>query len=66
MTVRTVPLSSPEAGDPRMEGSVAERVAAVAALSAEGWRLAGRPLPAYSRSTMPVVITTLWEHSGRL
>jgi hypothetical protein len=49
-----------------MEGSVAERVAAVAALSAEGWRLAGRPLPAYSRSTMPVVITTLWEHSGRL
>lgn len=35
MTIRVVPLSSPEAEDPRMGGSVAERVAAVAALSAE-------------------------------
>ncbi|MFN2315450.1 MAG: hypothetical protein ABR551_03335 [Gemmatimonadales bacterium] len=66
MTVRTVPLASPEAGDPRMGGSVAERVAAVAALSEEGWRLAGRPLPVYSRATMPIRLATLADHPDSL
>jgi hypothetical protein len=64
MTARVVPLSSPEAGDSRMGGTVEERLAAVTALTLEAWRLAGRPLPAYTRATMPVVIATLKDHVG--
>lgn len=62
MTARVVPLTSAEAGDPRMGGTIDERVAAVALLTAEAWRLAGRPLPTYTRATMPVVVTTLKDH----
>jgi hypothetical protein len=66
MTVRVVPLASPEASDPRMGGTVEDRVAAVAELSAEGWRLSGRALPTYARDTMPVALTTLRDHRGSL
>jgi hypothetical protein len=64
MTARVVPLRSNEAGDPRMGGTVDERVAAVTMLTLETWRLAGRQLPTYSRATMPVVIATLKDHAG--
>ena len=64
MTVRIVPLSSGEASDARMGGTVDERVAAVALLTAEAWRLAGLPLPSYTRDTMPVVVSTLKDHVG--
>ncbi len=64
MTARIVPLGSDEAGDSRMGGTVDERVAAVAALTAEAWRLAGRALPTYLRATMPVVKATLATHRG--
>jgi len=63
-TGRVVPLRSAEAGDARMGGTLEERVAAVAELTAEAWRLAGRPLPSYSRATMPVVLATLKDHAG--
>jgi len=66
MTGRVVPLSSAEAGDPRMGGTVEERVAAVARLTAEAWALSGRPLPSYTRETMPVVLATLQDHPGSL
>jgi hypothetical protein len=66
MTGRVVPLTSPEAGDPRAGGSLEERLAAVAELSVEAWRLAGRPLPSYTRATMPVVLATLKDHAGSL
>lgn len=56
MTARVVPLSSSEAADPRTGGTLAERLAAVSALSAEAWRLSGRPLPQYTRATMPIAI----------
>lgn len=59
MTARVVPLSSREAGDARMGGTIEERVAAVAELTAEAWRLSGRPFPSYTRAMMPVVLTTL-------
>ncbi len=62
MSVRVVPLRSSEASDPRMGGTIAERVAAVALLSAEAWRLAGRSLPSYTRETIPVMLTTLEDH----
>lgn len=66
MTVRVVPLTSPEASDPRMGGTLEDRLTAVAELSAEGWRLSGRPLPTYRRTSMPVVLTTLNDHRGSL
>ena len=61
MTARIVPLSSPEAGDARMGGTVEERLAAVAELTLEAWQLSGRELPTYQRATMPVTVTTLAE-----
>jgi hypothetical protein len=64
MTARVVPLSSPEASDARMGGTQADRLAAVVALTAEAWRLAGRPLPSYTRATMPVVVATLRDHAS--
>jgi hypothetical protein len=64
MTARVVPLSSPEANDSRMGGTVEQRLAAVAQLTAEAWRLSGRPLPTYTRATMPIVIATLRDHPG--
>lgn len=63
MTVRIVPLDSPETGDSRMGGTVTERVAAVAEITAIAWALAKRPLPTYSRATMPVVVTTLADQA---
>jgi hypothetical protein len=59
MTVRVVALGSRDADDVRTGGTVAERLAAVAELTELGWALARLPLPAYSRRTMPVVVTTL-------
>ena len=64
MSARVVPLDSDEAGDSRMGGTVDERVAAVAALTAEAWRLAGRPFPRYVRATMPALKATLVSHRG--
>ena len=66
LTVRVVPLSSPEAGDPRMGGTVEERVNAVAVLTETAWKLAGRPFPQYTRATMPVVRATLQDHADSL
>ncbi len=59
-----VPLTSPEAGDSRMGGTVAERVAAVAVLTQQAWTLARKPLPTYTRATIPVVVTTLSAHAN--
>lgn len=64
MRARVVPLSSREAGDARVVGTPAERVALVAELSRQAWALTGRPLPSYTRATMPVRVTSLRE-SGR-
>ena len=61
MTVRIVPLGSQEAGDARVGGTVAERLALVTELSHRAWALTGRPLPSYTRRTMPVRLTTLAE-----
>jgi hypothetical protein len=61
MTVRIVPLRSDEAGDARVGGTVAERVALVGELSRRMWALTGQPLPSYTRATMPVKLSTLAE-----
>lgn len=63
MTARVVPLHSAEAEDGRTGGTIEERLAAVDELTAEAWRLAGRPLPSYTRATMPVAIGTLEDHA---
>lgn len=65
MTVRVVALESDEAGDNRVGGTAAERVALVGKLSEEVWVRTHRPLPAYTRATMPVNLTTLRAQSTR-
>lgn len=64
MTARVVPLTSVEAGDARMGGTPEERLAAVAELTAEAWRLARLPLPTYTRDKMPILVATLQDHDG--
>ena len=59
MTVRVVPLHSDEAGDGRVAGTVAERLALVGKLSRDVWALTKRPVPTYSRRTMPVRVSAL-------
>lgn len=63
MTVRVVPLHSREAGDARVGGTAADRVALVAKLSEALWARTRRPLPTYTRATMPVEITSLRTRS---
>jgi hypothetical protein len=61
MTVRIVPLRSEQAGDGRVGGSAADRLALVAELSQRMWDLTGHPLPSYTRQTMPVKLIPLAE-----
>lgn len=64
MTVRIVPLRSHDAGDALVGGTAAERVRLVAELSEMQWQLTGRPLPTYTRATMPIALVPL-RGSGR-
>ena len=61
MTARIVPLRSDEASDARVEGTAAERLALLAELSRRMWDLTKRPLPSYTRASMPVRLSTLAE-----
>jgi len=61
MTARVVPLRSDEASDARVAGTAAERLALLAELSRRMWTLTQRPLPSYTRSTMPLKLSTLAE-----
>ncbi len=61
MTVRVVPLHSDEAGDGRVDGTAAQRLAIVADLSQRMWALTRWPAPAYTRGTIPLRLTTLSE-----
>ena len=65
MTVRVVSLHGREASDATVGGTVEDRLALVARLSETSWQLTGRPLPHYTRATMPVVVSTLQAHTGR-
>jgi hypothetical protein len=65
MTARVVSLHGREASDATVDGTVTERLALVARLSEASWRLTGRPLPEYTRATMPVVVTSLKAQTGR-
>jgi hypothetical protein len=59
MTVRVVPLGSPEASQVPVVGTMAERVGLVRRLSAMLWAATGRPLPSYTRATMPIMFRGL-------
>jgi hypothetical protein len=61
MTARVVPLRSDEAGDGRVGGTVDARVALVAELSRRAWALGGKPIPVYTRQTMPVKLSRLQD-----
>lgn len=65
MTVRVVPLHSREASEALVGGTAADRLALVARLSERLWALTHQPLPAYTRSTMPILITSLRTRSER-
>jgi len=62
MTVRIIPLNSRTAGEARVAGTVAERLALVAELSEMMWTRTGQSRPVYTRATMPVVIVRLDRH----
>lgn len=65
MTVRIVPLASREAGEqPTSPESATERLALVRELSERMWRLSGRPLPSYTRATMPIRVSRLEEQGN--
>ena len=66
MTARVVPLGAPEASQATVDGTAQERLALVIALSEAMWALTGRPLPAYTRATMPLVVTSLKAQTGRI
>jgi hypothetical protein len=53
MTARVVALASEEASDARVARTPAERIALVAELSRRMWELTKRPVPSYTRRTMP-------------
>ncbi len=59
MTARVVPLTSREAGESRVGGTPSERLALLTELSLSAWALTGRPLPTYTRATMPISIRPL-------
>jgi hypothetical protein len=61
MTARIVPLRSDEASDARVDGTPEERLALLAELSRRMWALTRRPLPSYTRESMPVRVSTLRE-----
>jgi hypothetical protein len=64
MTVRMVPLRSREAGESRVAGTVAERIALVAELSEMLWDRTGKPRPSYTRATMPIVLVSRSAQRG--
>ena len=61
MTARIVPLQSDEAGDGRVGGTAAERLALVAQLSRRSWALTKQPLPTYTRRTIPFRLIKLGD-----
>lgn len=64
MTYRVVPLESREAAEVPSADTITERLAMVSELSRMAWLASGRPLPAYSRSNMPVQFRPLRAHAG--
>lgn len=65
MTGRIVSLHSAAAGDARVSGTPSDRLALVGELSMRAWKLTGRPLPRYTRPTMPIRLAVLGERSDR-
>lgn len=62
VSLRIVPLDSAEASTPPpLPEDVGERMAMQLELSLRLWELSGRPLPQYTRATIPVRITRLDE-----
>lgn len=60
MTARVVSLRDGEAADGCTGGTTAERISLVASLSEAQWILTRRPLPTYTRDSMPIAVTTLF------
>jgi len=64
MTYRVVSLDSEEASQaPGADGIAADTM--LTELSLAAWLASGRPLPSYSRSQMPIRMTTLEDQGTR-
>jgi len=61
MPVRAYRLGDEPGDDLSASTTASERVAMVWTLSARMWELSGRPRPAYTRATMPVVVARLHD-----
>jgi hypothetical protein len=61
---RVVPLDSREAGTPPCPDAIPERLALAARLSQEAWALSGRPIPQYTRRTMPMALRRLSDQGA--
>ncbi len=59
MTYRVVRLDSSEASTAPEPRSQDEGSRMMAELSLAAWQASGRPLPSYTRATMPIRLTTL-------
>lgn len=59
MTARVRSLREEGSGDVTAGATPAECVALVEELTREAWALARRPLPTYTRSTMPIRVVRL-------
>jgi hypothetical protein len=65
VSARVVSLHSAEASEPpRLEG-ISERLALLATLSTQSWRLTGHPLPNEARASMRVTFRPLRAHPKR-
>jgi hypothetical protein len=51
--IRRYALGAEPPEDASDDTTAAERIAAMWPLAVEGWKLAGRPMPAYDRSNIP-------------
>lgn len=64
MTVRVVPLRSPDASLPPTRGNASERLLLLRALSEQSWQLTGNPRPDAPRHTMAFAIRPLHRTRG--
>jgi len=61
MTYRVVDVASKEAADSHLGATPAERLSVFAELSRAAWLATGRPLPQYTRATIPIRLVMLGD-----
>jgi hypothetical protein len=65
VSIRVVPLAASTSNDVSVGTTVTERLTLVWELTQEGWALAGKTLPVYARSSIPVRVVALLNASHK-